>query len=176
MFWFTVAHIFSSLIGLIRISRLSESDKDLEILILRHQLAVLKRKQKGPFKPNRAEELTLAVLSARLKAQTNRPANKLRDVIRIFRPETVLGWHRELVRRKWTYTRKNIGGRPRINQELKDLILRLAQENPSWGYGKIEGELLKLGFKTSDTTVHNVLKAKGILPAPLRAGSIGWRT
>lgn len=176
MIWFTVAHIFSSFIGLMRISRLSENDKDLEILILRHQLAILKRKQKGPFKPNRAEKLTLAVLAAQLKAQTNRPANKLRDVIRIFQPETVFGWHRELVRRKWIYTRKNKEGRPRISQELKDLVIRLAQENPSWGYGKIEGELLKLGFKISDTTVRNVLKAKGILPAPVRAGSIGWRT
>ena len=155
---------------------MSESDKDLEILILRHQLDILKRKQNRPFKPNRAEKLTLAALSARLKTQTDRPINKLRNVIRIFQPETVLGWHRELVRRKWTYARKNKGGRPRISQELEELIIRLAHENSGWGYGKIEGALLKLGFKVSDTTVSNVLKANGILPAPVRAGSIGWRT
>ena len=103
MVWFIVAHIFSALIGLIRTSRLSESDKDLEILVLRQQLDILKRKQNVSVKPNRVEKLTLAVLSARLKEQTNRPVNKLQDVIRIFQPETVFGWHRELVRRKWTY-------------------------------------------------------------------------
>jgi len=74
------------------------------------------------------------------------------------------------------YARKNKGGRPATSQELKDLIVRLAEENLGWGYGKIEGELIKLGFDVCDTTVSNVLKANGILPAPVRAGSIGWRT
>ncbi len=84
-------------------------------------------------------------------------------------------WHRELVRRKWMQKHKHNGGRPRIDQELEDLIVRLAEENPRWGYGKIEGELIKLGVKLSQTTIRNVLNRNGIVPAPVRFGLIGWR-
>jgi hypothetical protein len=79
------------------------------------------------------------------------------------------------VRRKWSYGHKNKGGRPPINQEIEDLIIRFAQENGSWGYGKLEGELLKLGFKVSPSTIRNVLNRHGIVPAPVRHGSLGWR-
>ena len=175
MGWFVLAQIFSVLITIVSLGRLSEREKDLEILVLRQQLAILKRKQGQPVKPNRAEKMTLALLTAKLKEITQRPASRLRDIIRIFQPETVLGWHRELVRRKWTYVRQNKGGRPRIDQELRDLILRLARENPRWGYGKIEGELLKLGFQASRTTIRNLLKHHDVAPAPVRSGSIGWR-
>jgi len=119
--------------------------------------------------------MTLAVLTTKLKDVTQRPPSRLQDIIRIFQPETVLGWHRQLVRRKWTYVHKNKGGRPRIDQELEALILRLAKENPRRGYGKIEGELLKLGFQVPRTTVRNVLDRHNIEPAPVRHGSIGWR-
>jgi hypothetical protein len=119
--------------------------------------------------------MTLAVLATKLKAITECPTSHLQDIIRIFQPETVLGWHRQLVRLKWTYKQKNKGGRPRIDQELENLILRLARENPRWGYGKIHGELIKLGFQTCETTVSNVLDRHGIQPAPVRHGSIGWR-
>jgi len=135
----------------VRIGRLSEQEKDLEILVLRQQLAILQRKQEKPVKPNRAEKMMLAVLTTKLKEVTQRPVGHLRGIIRIFQPETVLGWHRELVRRKWSYARKNKGGRPHIDHELEGMILRLARENPRWGYGKIEGELLKLGFDASRT-------------------------
>jgi hypothetical protein len=87
----------------------------------------------------------------------------------------VLKWHWELVRRKWTYPRKHKGGRPRINAEVENLIVRLAKENPRWGYGKLEGELLKLGFKVSRTTIRNVLDRHQIVPAPVRNDSLGWR-
>jgi transposase InsO family protein len=79
------------------------------------------------------------------------------------------------VRRKWSYSQKNKGGRPPISQEIEELIIRLAQENASWGYGKIAGELLKLGFKVSQSTIRNVLNRHGIVPAPVRHGSLGWR-
>ena len=154
---------------------MSDSEKDLEILILRHQLDILERQQQRSLRPNRAEKLILAVLTARLRKATKRPAVQLRDVIRIFQPETVLRWHRDLVRRKWTFKRKAKGGRPRIRQELEALIVRLARENGRWGYGKIEGELRKLGFVVSASTVRNVLNRHGILPAAVRHGSIGWR-
>jgi putative transposase len=87
------------------------------------------------------------VLVTKFKQGTQRPANQLRDLIRIFQPETVLRWHRQLVRRKWTYDQHNKGGRPPLDHELEALIVRLAQENDRWGYGKIAGELLKLGYK-----------------------------
>jgi len=146
MGWFVLCYLFSTLISLVSIGRLSQQEKDLEILLLRHQLAILERKLHKPVKPNRAEKLTLAVLTARLRLVTRRSTSALCDVIRIVQPETVLKWHRELVRRKWLQKRKQKGGRPRISQELEDLIVQMAQENARWGYGKIEGELLKLGF------------------------------
>jgi putative transposase len=173
--WFILMQFVSTLTAMVRLGRLSDSEKDLEILVLRHQLDILERKQKRRITPNRAEKLFLAVLTARLKQAMNRPASQLRDVIRILQPETVLSWHRELVRRKWTFKRKAQGGRPRISKELEALIVRLARENSRWGYGKIEGELLKLGFTVSASTVRNVLNRHGILPAPVRYGSIGWR-
>ena len=166
MIWFILGYVFSSLLELLRISRLSASDKDLEILILRHQLDVLTRKQNKPVRPSRAEKLTLAILTAMLRKSTSRSIRQLGDVIR---------WHKMLVRHKWTFKHKSKGGRPRISLELEKLIVRLAEENARWGYGKIEGELLKLGFDVSITTIRNVLARNGIVPAPVRFGSIGWR-
>ena len=175
MVWFIITHIFSTLVAFVGIGRLSEREKDLEILILRHQLDIIERKQKTPIKPNQVEKMTLAVLTNKLKEVTNRSTNQLRDTLRIFQPATVLKWHRELVRRKWTTDHKNNGGRPKISKETEDLIVRLANENPRWGYGKIEGELLKLGFRVSQTTIRNILNRNGIVPSPVLNGSIGWR-
>ena len=175
MVWSVFALVFSTLLDLFALRRLSEREKDLEILILRHQLDILERKQTQPIKISKAEKLTLSVLTNRLKTMGNRSTSQLRNVLRIFQPETILKWHRELVRRKWMQNHKHNGGRPRIDQELEALIVRLAEENPRWGYGKIEGELLKLGVKLSQTTIRNVLNRNGIVPAPVRFGSIGWR-
>lgn len=175
MGWFILKHIFVTIFSFINLRRLSDQEKDLELLILRQQLSILQRKQKHPIKPSRIEKLTLGVLATKFKRTTHQTANQLRDVIRIFQPETVLRWHQELVRRKWTYPNKNKGGRPSISKETESLILRLARENSRLGYGKIVGELLKLGFPVSLTTVRNVLNRYGIQPAPVRNGSIGWR-
>jgi putative transposase len=158
-----------------RIGRMSEQEKDLEILILRQQLAILQRKQEKPVKTNRTEKMMLAILTAKLKAVTRWSTGQLGSILRIVQPETVLGWHRDLVRRKWSYAHRNQGGRPKMALELEHLILRLARENPRWGYGKIEGELLKLGDGASRTAIRNVLKRHNIVPAPVRSGSIGWR-
>jgi len=135
---------------------------------LRQQLNILHRKHDRIVKPDRVDRMILSVLADRLKLISGRSTSKLSDIIRIFQPETVLRWHRELVRMKWTYERKNKGGRPLIDQELKSLILRLAKENPRWGYGKIEGELLNLGFKVSQTRIQKTLRRHHILPAPRR--------
>ncbi|MCJ7700792.1 MAG: integrase core domain-containing protein [Anaerolineales bacterium] len=175
MGWFILKHIFSTIFAFITIGRLSNQEKDLEILVLRQQLSILQRKLHHPIRPNRIEKLTLATLTAKLKQIPHISNNQLRDVIRIFQPETVLRWHRELVLRKWTYPNKNKGGRPATNKELEKLILRLARENPRWGYGKIRGALVKLGFKVSQPTVRNILNRHDIQPASVRNGSIGWR-
>jgi len=119
--------------------------------------------------------MILSVLASRLKCISNRSAAQLRSIIRIFQPGTVLRWHQELVRLKWTFKGKNKGSRSPTKKELVNLILRLTKENPRWGYGKIEGELLKLGFKVSRTTIQNTLRKHNILPASVRGGSISWR-
>jgi putative transposase len=88
----------------------------------------------------------------------------------------VLKWHRELVRRKWTYrTNTKPRGRPRTKREIEALVVRFAQENADWGYGKIVGELGKLGVAISEPTVANILERHGICPAPQRGGSVSWR-
>ena len=125
MVWFLVLQLFSIILSLFRLRLTSETDKDLEILILRQQLGILQRQQDKPIKPNRAEKLTLAVLSANLKKQTKRPVKQFRSLIRIFQPETVFGWHRALVKRKWTHARKNKMGRPPTAEEVKKLVIKL---------------------------------------------------
>jgi putative transposase len=147
----------------------------LEILILRQQLAILQRKQEKPVKTNRTEKILLAILTAKLKAVTGWSTGQMRSILRIVQPETVLGWHHDLVRRKWSYAHLNQGGRPQMDCELEGLILRLARENTRWGYGKIEGELLKLGYGASRTAICKVLKRHSVVPALVRSGSIGWR-
>jgi putative transposase len=119
--------------------------------------------------------LTLAVIGAKLKAVSGRSIKQLRDVIRIVQPETVLRWHRELVRRKWTQPSKNTGGRPRTQLEIERLVVRFARENVDWGYGKIQGELLKLDIDLSEETIANILERHGIPPAPERDTSPSWR-
>jgi hypothetical protein len=92
MGWFVLAHIFSTILSLLQVRRLSDKDKDMEIVILRHQLAVMTRLHAKPVKPNRAEKMTLAMLTKKLKQSTNRSTGQLRDVIRIIQPDTVLRW------------------------------------------------------------------------------------
>ena len=93
MIWFLVAQIFSTLISLIQICRMTETDKDLEIMVLSYQLGIAERKLKKPVRANRAERMTLVVLAGRLKNQTNQPANQFRHLIRLVQPETVFRWH-----------------------------------------------------------------------------------
>ena len=96
MGWFILRHIFSTLLAIVNIRRLSDQEKDLEILVLRQQLSILQRKLNHPIKPSKMEKLTLAVLTTKFKQTTRQTANQLRDVIRIFEPETVLRWHGEV--------------------------------------------------------------------------------
>ena len=114
MGWFILVHIFSTILSLIQVRRLSEKDKDLEIVILRHQLAVMTRLHAKPVKPNRVEKMTLAMMTKKLKQSTHQSAKQLRDVIRIIQPDTVLRWHRELARRNGLIPQITKGVAPRF--------------------------------------------------------------
>ena len=103
MIWFIVMHLFSTLLDWFRIGQLTEQGKDLEILLLHRQLGIAQRKLNKPVRSSRVERLTVTVVTTKLKSATGRTTAQLRQVIRIFQPETVLRWHRQLVRRKWTH-------------------------------------------------------------------------
>ena len=138
--------------------------RDVELLVLRHQLRVLSRGRRRPLR--RRDRILLAAASGLLP----------RDLWRCFpvSPQTVLRWHRELVRRKWTYQHKRRPGRPRLARETAVLVLRLANENPRWGYRRIQGELKKLGVLVSAAAICSLLRRHGFPPAPRRDGP-SWK-
>ncbi len=175
MVWFVIGHLFTTVFAWLQIGRLSEWEKDLEILLLRQQLDIVERRLDKPIRLSKVEKLTVAILAAKLKNKTHQSTAGLRQVIRLFQPETVLKWHRELVRRKWTYRQPNRGGRPRTSAEVAALIMRFVRENPDWGYGKLEGELRKLGYTLSEPTIAAILERHGIPPAQQRQPSASWR-
>jgi transposase len=135
--------------------------KDVELLVLRHQLEILRRQDKRP--KLRPSDRVLMAAAGRLLP----PA--CRDGL-LVTPQTLLRWHRELVRRRWTYARAR-PGRPSIDANTRDLVLRLARENPRWGYQRIAGELNKLGLAVSPSTVRRVLARVGLRPARRRSGA-----
>ena len=104
--------------------------------------------------------------------------SRLRALTDIFTPETILRWHRQLVARKWDHSdkRKPAVGRTAVDQEIVDLVLKFARENPTWGYDRIQGALANVGHTVSDQTVGNILKANGIEPAPERKRQTTWET
>jgi transposase InsO family protein len=152
------------LVGVLLGSLRSEHAKDVEIAVLRHQLSVLRRQVKrAEFRP--ADRAVLAVLARALpRAQWS---------TFLVTPGTILRWHRRLVTRKWTQPSPR-GGRPPLVEHVVALILRLARENPRWGYRRIQGELKKLGIRVSATSIRTVLLGNGLRPAPRRA-SVTWR-
>jgi transposase InsO family protein len=142
----------------------SDAAKDVEILVLRHEVAVLRRHHPRP----RLSWVDRALLSAPgriLPAQLRR--------LRLVSPRTLLRWHAQLVARRWTYPRRQ-PGRPPTPQPIRALVLRMARENPSWGYRRILGELIGLGHQLAASTVWTILKNAGIDPAPQRSGPT-WR-
>jgi putative transposase len=154
---------FSAVLRLLVSGRSSEFAKDVELLVLRHQLVVLGRQQRGPsLRP--ADRAFLAALT-RVLPQPRRGL--------IVTPQTLLRWHRELVRRKWAQPQR-AAGRPRVDGRVRELVLRFARENPGWGYPRIAGELLKLGLRVSPSTIRRILLANRLRPAPRRSGP-GWR-
>src|SRR5450756_2006579 len=135
--------------------------KDLEILVLRHQLRVLQRTAGRP---------KLRVIDRILLAAASRVIPRERWVTFLVTPATLLRWHRELVRRKWTYRRTGRPGRPPLDPAVRALILRLARGNPRWGCVRIEGELRKLGIRVAATTIRTLLRTARLGPAPRRTG------
>jgi hypothetical protein len=134
---------------------------EVEVAVLRHQLMVLKR-QVGRPRLRRRDRLFMTAISRALP----RP----RWSCFLVSPQTLLRWHREVVRRKWTYRRPPCGGRPPITDEVRELILRMGRDNPRWGCIRIRGELTKLGIRVSATKIRMLLRANGLGPAPRRDG------
>jgi putative transposase len=145
----------------------SDQAKNVEILMLRHQVAVLQRQVKAP-RLSWADRVVLAALSRLL------PGSQLRQLRLIVSPRTLLRWHASLVRRHWPFPRCD-PGRPRTAATVRTLALEMARDNPTWGYRRIHGELVGLGYKVAPSTVWQILKDAGIEPAPRRAGQ-SWRT
>ena len=134
-------------------------------MILRHQLAVLQRRQ--PRRPHLtwADRALLAALLSVI------PKARRQGLRLLVTPDTILRWHRDIVRRRWTArSKRGRTGRPVTRRNIKALVLRLAKENPEWGYRRIHGELAGLGVKVAGPTVWEILKANGISPAPRRTG------
>ena len=132
--------------------------------MLRHQLAVLGRRERRPsLRP--ADRAFIAALMRLL------PWRRRQGLV--VTPQTLLRWHRELVRRKWTQPRR-ARGRPPVDDRVRQFVLRLARENPRWGYPRIAGELLKLGLRISPSTVRRILLSAGLKPAPRHAWP-SWR-
>jgi hypothetical protein len=142
-------------------SRDDDGSKGLEILVLRHQLRVLRRKT-GPPKLRAIDRVLLAAASRSIPRE--------RWSCFLVTPATLLRWHRDLVRRKWTYGKTGLPGRPPIDPEARDLILRIARENPKWGCVRIQGELAKIGIQVSATTIRSLLRTARLGPAPRRTG------
>ena len=144
----------------VRVHRSDAAANDAEILVLRHQLAVLRRQVARP-RFTWSDRALVALLAGLV------PREHWRSFL--VSPQTILGWHCSLVKKRWTYPHRR-PGRPGLGKETVDLICRLGRENPRWGYLRIVGELKKLGVCVSKTSVATVLRRHGLPPAPRREG------
>ena len=144
----------------LRLSRREERWKTAEILILGHQLAVLQRRQPRRPKLDWADRALLAALLGVI------PKARRRGLRLLVTPDTILRWHRDIVRRRWAaWSAHGKTGRPATPRNIKALVRRLARENPGWGYRRIHGEMAGLGVNVAASTVWEILKASGISPA-----------
>ena len=151
------------LFGWLALLARSDSSKDVEILVLRHEVAVLRRQAARP-RPDWADRAVIAALTRLLPRHLR--------LHRIVTPGTLLVWHRRLIKDKWTYP--NTTGRPPVPEEIRELVRQLARQNPRRGHRRIQGELLGLGYRVGAGTIRRILAAAGLTPAPRRA-SPTWR-
>jgi hypothetical protein len=149
------------LLQLVALACRSEEFKELEIVVLRHELAILRRQVARPALRS-ADRTFLAAASGLLSRE--------RWGSFFVTPDTLLRWHRQLVAKRWTYPTPR-AGRPPIAGEIRELVLRLARENRRWGYQRIAGELRALGFSVATTTIRKLLREAGLGPAGQRAGA-----
>lgn len=156
----TVRHL---IIGRLRWLVATGDERDAEILALRHQILVLQRQINRPRFTD-TDRTVLAILSGAITRA------RLKDVLLIVQPATVIAWHRRLVARHWTYPHTIPRGRPPTPAQTRQLAIRLATENPTWGYRRVHGELARLGYRIAASTVWTILRAAGIGPTPERTG------
>jgi transposase len=157
--------LITRVVSWLRLSQREDMWKTAEILILRHQLAVLQRRQPRRPKLNWADRALIAALLSVI------PRARCRGMRLLVTPDTILRWHRDIVRRRWAaWSRRGRSGRPPTRRNVRALILRLARENPEWGYRRIHGELAGLGVKIAASTAWEILRNAGIDPAPRRTG------
>ena len=155
--------IFCQLLGWLVLLARRSATNNAELLVLRHEVAVLRRQVTRP----RLDWADRAVLAGLARLLPRPSWNRL-----FVRPETLLRWHQDLVRRRWTCPHRR--GRPGVALELRALVLRLARENPTWGYRRIHGELCRLGYRIGASTVWAILQRTGVDPAPKRS-ALTWR-
>jgi putative transposase len=156
--------IFLRVLNLLLLLGRSSASKDVEILVLRHEVAVLRRVNPKP-RLDWADRAVFAALVRRLPQMLRRH--------RLVTPDTILRWHHRLIAKKWTYPHRL--GRPPVEAAVVSLIQRMARENRSWGYQRIQGELLKLGHHVGASPIRRVLQRLSIPPAPVRDTDTTWR-